>query len=176
MWVPARIYLPECGGIRFSDMRRILSRRAFGRRRVSVRLSCPGVYWLPAAGRSGHVAEAAPPYSLSFPRQGPYSGFRLQSGPGFFRILFPFIPERTREKNFLPVLADSGPQMVKAHGHKIPVLKITAADQCQRGCLHPSERVVAHAGGSQAMLAFTPNIQSASLACPRRPGRGSSVT
>lgn len=78
---------------------------------------------------------------------------------------------RTREKHFLPVLADIGLQMVTAHGHKIPVLKITAADQCQRGCLHrPSEWLPMPAAIPRAMLAFTP-VQSASCV-PSPPGRG----
>ena len=105
------------------------------------------------------------------------AAFALQSGPGFFRILFPFIPERTREKHFLPVLADSGPQMVKVHGHKIPVLKITAADQCQRGCLHPSERVVAHAGGyPQGDARVHAQYPVRFPACPRRQGEVVEVT
>ena len=100
------------------------------------------------------------------------AAFALQSGPGFFGILFPFIPERTCEKNFLPVLADSGPQMVTAHGHKIPVLKITAADQCQRGCLHPSERVVAYAGDyPQGDARVHAQYPVRFPACPRRQGK-----
>ena len=82
-----------------------------------------------------------------------------------------------REKNFLSVLADSGPQMVKAHGHKIPVLKITAADQSQRGCLHPSERVVAHAGGyPQGDARVHAQYPVRFPACPRRQGEVVEVT